>query len=300
MIKTGKLKKFVVLIVLDGFGINRLDSTKLNFQKYTPKFNKLVETYPATVLINPLDKETLLSNDDICSLSHFMIGTSRVENDVKTLEKINPLSINSLSKILSQNNLKQLYLSDAEKFPQVSYFYRGCFAKLFAGEKQIICAKKIIKKNSDKPQLHIKEIYLKLKNELSTKLSNFIFINLSNIDVVANSANDKALVKSVKAVDKYLGLMIDKILAKGGEVLIISDHNKMTESGDSDNFNMINKVPLVVVGKRFEGKSFPKSKLVGTDLSMIEPTGFLTDIAPTILSLLNLQKPKEMIGRNLI
>jgi len=187
MFKPGKLKKFAVLIILDGWGVAGDNCNNLINITPTPNLDKLIETYPSAVLNNPLDADVLQDfGEDACRLSHYMIGTSQIENDIKIVESQDPLQINSLSRVLSQHNLKQLYLADIEKFPQVSHFYRGCYTKLLEGEEQVLVPGKVLKDDEIVSEDCLKNLFDELKKQLETRKFNFITINLSSVDVVAH------------------------------------------------------------------------------------------------------------------
>lgn len=304
MFKYGKLKKFLALIILDGWGIAKEDENNLISFTPTPRFDKLVEMYPSTVLANPLDAATMEQpSEDACRLSHYLIGTSRVENDISALEKEDPLNVNSLSRILSNNNLKQLYLADAEKFPQATFFYRGCYSKLLENEEQILVQNDIKKEYKPAPEMNIKNIFKELNKQLETRKFNFIVINLSNIDVMSHSGDRKDTIKAIKIVDKYLGEITQKILNWEGDVLITADHGKAENFSEQDIEKKVHtksNVPFIFVSNKTEGQSFDGVKLLGNDLSRLNPSGFLTDVAPTILKILNIKKPSEMMGKSLI
>ncbi|MFH1565333.1 MAG: hypothetical protein ABIC82_05845 [bacterium] len=304
MFKYGKLKKFLALIIIDGWGIAQESENNLISLTPTPRFDKLAETYPSTVLVNPLDAATLEQpNEDACRLSHYLIGTSRVENDISALEKQNPLAVNSLSRIISKNNLKQLYLADVEKFPQLTFFYRGCYSKLLENEEQILVQNDIKKEYKPAPEMNIKNIFKELNKQFETRKFNFIVINLSNIDVMAHTGDRKDTIKAIKIVDKYLGEITQKILNWEGDVLITADHGKAEKFFEQDTEKKVHtksNVPFIFVSSKTEGQSFPQVKLLGNDLSHVRPSGFLTDIAPTILKILNIKKPSEMMGKSLI
>lgn len=304
MFKYGKLKKFLALIIIDGWGIAEESENNLISLAPTPQFNKLTETYPATVLANPLDTATLeQSSEDACRLSHYIIGTSRIENDIFALEKEDPLSINSLSRILSNNNLKQLYIADAEKFPQLTFFYRGCYNKLLENEEEILVKSDIKTEHKITAEMNIKHIFQELNKQLETRKFNFIVINLSNIDVLSHFGDRKEAIKAIQIVDKYLGEITQKILNWEGDVLITADHGKAENFAASDeekNVHTANNVPFIFASSKTEGQAFGGVRLLGNDLSILQPSGFLTDIAPTVLKILNIKKPNEMIGRSLI
>ena len=100
-----------------------------------------------------------------------------------------------------------------------------------------------------------------------------------------------AAVKAVKTVDDCLGKVVDKILAMGGNAIITADHGNADKMLDVDGSpftaHTTNKVPLIVVGKEFEGKKLREG-------------GILADIAPTLLDMMGEKVPKEMTGKTLL
>ena len=120
----------------------------------------------------------------------------------------------------------------------------------------------------------------------------FIVVNFANPDMVGHTGSMEAAVKAVETVDKCVGELADKIIAKGGSLIITADHGNaelMTdpETGKTVTAHSTNPVPFIVAGEEFKG-----AKLLDD--------GRLSDIAPTVLDMMGMEQPKEMTGHSLI
>jgi len=133
----------------------------------------------------------------------------------------------------------------------------------------------------------------------------FIVVNFANGDMVAHTGNLKATVKAVETIDQCVKKIIEVILAKDGVALITADHGNAEEmvnlqSGEIDKEHSTYPVPLVLVSKQWEGKNAGLQEMPGEDLSLLQPSGLLSDVAPTIIRIMGLKQPKQMSGRPLI
>ena len=132
-----------------------------------------------------------------------------------------------------------------------------------------------------------------------------IIANFANPDMVAHTGNFQATVEAIEVDDECVGEIVDAVLAKQGVVLITADHGNAEEvtnvvSGEIDKEHSTNPVPLLVVGKRFEGQPSPAGDVPGGDLSLVPAVGMLADVAPTLLSVLGIPQPEEMTGQPLL
>lgn len=131
----------------------------------------------------------------------------------------------------------------------------------------------------------------------------FAVINFANADMVAHSGNFKASVAAVEFVDKNLRKLVDRVMAQKGIVIVTADHGNAEElitypnssffitmnQGVVNTDHSINPVPLILIGSGYEKNS-------GKTLV----TGFLSDVAATILAIMGISIPAEMSGKNLI
>jgi 2,3-bisphosphoglycerate-independent phosphoglycerate mutase len=123
--------------------------------------------------------------------------------------------------------------------------------------------------------------------------------------MVGHTGNMEATVKGIEFLDKCVERLVKAILPKGGILLITADHGNAEamfnmQSGQKDKEHTSNPVPFIVVGKEYKGRNFGWQNAVGNDLSLVQPQGILSDVAPTIIKLFNLEKPEEITGMSLI
>jgi 2,3-bisphosphoglycerate-independent phosphoglycerate mutase len=123
--------------------------------------------------------------------------------------------------------------------------------------------------------------------------------------MLGHTGNIAAAVQGIEFLDKCIARVTKEILNKNGVLMITADHGNAEimfnmQTGQIDKEHTTNPVPFVVVGNEYRGKSFGWKNIAGSDLSLIQPQGILSDIAPTILKVLNLKKPKEMTGISLL
>ncbi len=190
----------------------------------------------------------------------------------------------TLGEIVSLSGRKQLRLAETEKWAHVTYFFNGLNEKIFPGENRIhIRSDRSVKTYDEKPQMRIKEITAALLQNCGQY--DFFVVNLANGDMVGHSGNFKAAVKAVEAVDSCLGKVICSF---PGIIFITADHGNcedMTEKWQTS--HTLNDVPLIIVNSGKLGIKKLKN-------------GGLCDVAPTILDVLRIKKPKEMGGKSLI
>jgi 2,3-bisphosphoglycerate-independent phosphoglycerate mutase len=194
---------------------------------------------------------------------------------------------NSLPEILEENNLTQLRIAETEKFAHVTFFFSCKKEDEFKGEKRILIQSPNVATYDLKPEMSASEVGKNLCNEL--KNFDFVIVNYANPDMVGHSGILEASIAACEKIDEELGLLEKEILKLDGQMLITADHGNIEEMID-DNSNphtshTTNPVPFILVSNN------SKRKLAN---------GRLSDIAPTILGLMNLKKPSEMDGKNLI
>jgi 2,3-bisphosphoglycerate-independent phosphoglycerate mutase len=184
---------------------------------------------------------------------------------------------------------KQIYIAESEKYAHVTYFFNGGFDDPRFGEDRKRIPSHHAKTFDTVPQMRAKEIANAVVMSIN-KGYDFVCANIANPDMVAHTGNYEATVKACEAVDKALTTIQKAITSSGGICIITSDHGNAEEvihrNGNSDTHHNANPVPFILFGN-----SVKKKRLHG---------GTLADIAPTILSLMDVPIPKEMTGKNLI
>jgi 2,3-bisphosphoglycerate-independent phosphoglycerate mutase len=123
--------------------------------------------------------------------------------------------------------------------------------------------------------------------------------------MVGHTGNLQATVKAAEVVDECVGRIVDATLAKDGVVVITADHGNAEEvvnlqTGSIDKEHSTYPVPLLIVGKQFEGMAGEAQEMVAGDMSLNPPVGMLSDVTPTILKIIGIPQPGDMTGRPLI
>lgn len=211
----------------------------------------------------------------------------------------------TLGKTISQAGLSQLRIAETEKYAHVTYFFNGGDETKSLNEDHILVSSPGVVSYDLKPEMSASEVTDRLVKEINNDKYDFILVNFANADMVGHTGNLKATIKAVEFIDKCVDKIVKSTLIKDGVVFITADHgnaecmfNMRTGMIDKEHSN--NSVPFIVVGKQYEGKSLNKQDAPGGDLSMVQSQGVLSDVAPTILKVMGIEKPEEMTGRSLV
>jgi 2,3-bisphosphoglycerate-independent phosphoglycerate mutase len=206
----------------------------------------------------------------------------------------------TLAAQVSAAGLTQAHIAETEKFPHATYFLNGGRNEPHEGEEHIMLAsRKDVKTHDQAPEMRAEAIADKAIEQIKAD-TNFIFINFANPDMVGHTANVPAIITAIETVDRELKRVIDALEQAGGAAIIIADHgnaevNVDPKTGTPHTAHTTNLVPCILAGdlsgKKAEDHSARKFNL---------KNGGLADVAPTILELLHLKKPKAMTGSSLL
>ncbi|MFA7309162.1 MAG: 2,3-bisphosphoglycerate-independent phosphoglycerate mutase [Patescibacteria group bacterium] len=208
---------------------------------------------------------------------------------------------NPLAQVISDHKLTQLHIAETQKYAHVTYFFNGGNERPYMGEKRILIPSLKVKHFNEKPAMSAEEITKQVLISLSEKKYDFIVLNFANPDMVGHTGDFEATKKAIEIIDTCVGSITAKTLELGGAVCITSDHGNSEEmfnfeSNGPDTEHNIYPVPFMVISQALK-----KSKPGLSYKDMIaEPAGTLSDVAPTILDLMHIKKPKEMTGTSLI
>lgn len=200
---------------------------------------------------------------------------------------------NSLPQVLCALLRRQLYIAETEKFAHVTYFFNGGKAAHFCDEDWVKIPSVATDNYCKKPTMSAKKITDHILKAIEKNKYEFICVNYANPDMVAHSGDFKATSIAVKTVDKEVERLVKAIIKKDGKMIITADHGNAEElqnlvTGEIDTEHSSNPVPFIVVGKEFINKKIKFLK-----------KGKLADVAPTILKMMKIDKPKEMTGKPL-
>lgn len=200
---------------------------------------------------------------------------------------------NPLGKALSDNGIAQFRLTESEKERFVTYYFNGEQEKQFPKEERLIVPSSKVTTYDLKPEMSAYEITDVLIDKISLLKYQFILVNFPNPDMLGHTGNIQVVIKAIKTLDQLIAKIVQTALKANYTVIITSDHGNAEEmidlkTGEASTEHSGNLVPFIVIGNQFEGK---QKKL---------NLGILADVAPTVLHLLNIGKPPEMTGRNLL
>ena len=195
----------------------------------------------------------------------------------------------TLGHVIAAQGLKQIRAAETEKYPHVTFFFSGGREKVFEGEKRIMVASPKVATYDLQPEMSAKELTDALLLELTGKTADFICVNYANTDMVGHTGIWEAAIKAAETVDRCVERLVTTGLENGYTILLTADHGNsdymINEDGTPNTAHTLNPVPLFLIDneKKWEIRS-----------------GKLADIAPTILTLMQLPVPKEMTGEILI
>ena len=198
----------------------------------------------------------------------------------------------TLSEVISDNRLKQVKITEAEKAAHVGFFLNGKRSEAFPMEERVIVpTRKDVDLFDKAPEMSIKDITKAVIEKIHDHSYQVIFANFPNVDVVGHIENENAIIRAVEAVDAHTGLVIDEALKEGISVIVSADHGTVEKwlypDGGIDTGHTNSPVPFILLHQHDH------------DISLREG-GELEDVAPTILDLMGIPIPPCMTGRSLI
>ncbi len=280
----------VVLLLLDGWGIDSASGVNALTNANIPNFSNLINEFPVALL------KVGASNWNSRYLS---IGAGRES----VTENLKPNI--TLSSILSSANKKQLKIAETERFAALSYFFNGQQEIKYPGEEW-----KIISSEANQPAsgslLALKQtVGETVKAIKATEAWDFIVVSIPFLSLIAETGDFLNIKKATETLDRNLSTILGAINTQEG-ILIISAAGGGAERSHNSELDLIDNskidrlVPVIIVGAEFAGKTIGFADPLNNDLSLLAPVGSLADLAPTILQIMKLAQPKEMTGQSLL
>ncbi len=210
--------------------------------------------------------------------------------NLQTAYSVPPIK-GTLPSLLS--NLKQLYISETEKFAHITYFINGGYPDPVGGEDRIMVKSPKVRSYAEKPEMASKEITKVIKDNLKYGVYNFIAVNYPNTDMVGHTGDFQATMKAAEIIDQRLKSLYKEIKKKNGALVVTADHGNADvmldqASGRIFTFHTKNPVPFIVADDKLKKKINLKSG------------GKLANVAPTLLDILNIYPPEEITEQSLI
>ncbi|NMH66275.1 2,3-bisphosphoglycerate-independent phosphoglycerate mutase [Shewanella salipaludis] len=197
--------------------------------------------------------------------------------------------VNTLGEVLQNRGKTQLRISETEKYAHVTFFFNGGKETPFEGEDRILIQSPKVATYDLQPEMNSAELTDKLVEAIESTKYDVIICNYPNGDMVGHSGNFDAAVKACEAVDACIGRVVEALAKVDGECIITADHGnaeKMVDesTGQAHTAHTSELVPFLFVGRK----------------AKIKEGGRLSDIAPTMLTLMGETIPEEMTGQPLI
>ncbi len=197
---------------------------------------------------------------------------------------------NTLGEYLSLKGKKQLRIAETEKYAHVTFFFNGGVEKVSEGEDRVLINSPKVATYDLQPEMSAFEVTDKLMEKLDESDLDVIILNYANCDMVGHTGIIDCAVKAVETVDTCVGRVAEKVLSMGGVMLITADHGNADQMIDPESqgpFTAHTTFPVPFI-------------VVGCGDVKLRADGVLADIAPTMLKILDLEKPQEMTGTSII
>ena len=204
-----------------------------------------------------------------------------------------PVQMNKIfGEVVSQAGMTQLRIAETEKYAHVTYFFNGGDENQYPGEERILIPSPKVATYDLQPEMSAPEVTEALLGAIKSDKFNAIILNFANGDMVGHTGVLPAAISALEYLDTAIEKIVSAFTESGGTVFITADHGNSEQMWDDKNEqphtqHTLNKVPFIAIdpGKKIKG---------------LHSHGKLCDIAPTLLDVLNIQKPNEMTGKSLI
>ena len=198
---------------------------------------------------------------------------------------------NTFGEYISNKGYTQLRIAETEKYAHVTFFFNGGEEKQYEGEDRILVPSPKVETYDLKPEMSAYEVTDKVLEAIKSDKYDSIILNYANTDMVGHTGSLEAAIKAVETVDECVGKVVELVESKKGNLLITADHGNAEQmidysTGEPHTAHTTNPVPLILVSDNEKIK--------------LKSGGKLADLAPTMLDLMNLEKPEEMTGESLL
>ncbi len=199
--------------------------------------------------------------------------------------------VNILGDVLQSKGIKQFRTAETEKYAHVTFFFNGGVEEPQPDETRVLVASPKVATYDLQPEMSAYEVCNNVLKAIENPDYGFILVNFANPDMVGHTGVLEAAVKACKTVDECVGKIVEACRIHGITMLLTADHGNAETmvnetTGKPQTAHTTNKVPFIVINSK-------------NDIELTQD-GALCDIAPTILKLMDIDKPAEMTGKSLI
>jgi 2,3-bisphosphoglycerate-independent phosphoglycerate mutase len=273
----GETDEFIAPTIVDEAGLVKPGDSVIFFNFRSDRARELTRAF-VQGRFNKFKRKKLINLRFTC--------LTQYDPDIRAPVAFPPQGVkNSLGEIVSKNKLRQFRLAETEKWAHVTYFFNGLSGVIFKGEERLLIPSPKIATYDKKPEMSAYAITKKAIEVLKARKHAFLLINFANPDMIGHTGKIPETISAVKTVDECVAYIVATAQSQGWGVIITADHGnaeqKRYPDGTVCTAHTTSKVPLIVI-------SSEKRRL----RAIKRPA--LYHVAPTVLQLLGLQKPKEM------
>jgi 2,3-bisphosphoglycerate-independent phosphoglycerate mutase len=223
-------------------------------------------------------------------LAHFMTMTCYAQELTTCCAFPSNSLTNTLGALIARANLTQLRIAETEKYAHITFFLNGGCEQIFVGEKRILIPSPNVETYDKYPTMSALSLTTCLIDAINSEAYDVIICNYANADMVGHTGNFNATVKAIECLDTCMSHVGQLLIKKNGALVITADHGNAESMFDATlkqprTTHTCNPVPFLYVGDGWQ---------------LNQTTGSLIDLAPTLLALLEIDKPAEMTGCSLL
>ncbi|MEH2045523.1 2,3-bisphosphoglycerate-independent phosphoglycerate mutase [Nostoc sp.] len=224
---------------------------------------------------------------------------TQYDSDLPVAVAFEPQNLsNILGEVIANHSLNQFRTAETEKYAHVTYFFNGGLEEPFVGEDRELVSSPMVATYDHAPAMSAAAVTNVAIAAIQKSIYSLVVINYANPDMVGHTGQIEATITAVETVDRCLGRLLESVIKAGGTTIITADHGNaeymLDNGGNPWTAHTTNPVPFILV----EGE---KVKIPGYGTNVeLRSDGKLSDIAPTILEILQLPQPPEMTGRSLL
>jgi 2,3-bisphosphoglycerate-independent phosphoglycerate mutase len=274
--------------------------TDVGFTQKTLEKTKFNVSAPETYA-----KESISSEKHAVSPTFFVCMTSYGGDFKNTSVGFKPQTLSqTLGECISRGGLKQLRASETEKYAHITFFFNGGIEEPFAGEDRVLISSPKVATYDLQPEMSAYELTNAVIKKMGQSIYDFILINYANADMVGHTGNFAATVKAVEVLDECVGKLTDAVKVFSGVAIIVSDHGNAEKMLTSRNkiftAHTANPVPFALLDANTSDDHFAAIAKFSHQSHSLRKNARISDVAPTILEILNLPKPIKISGKSLL
>lgn len=241
-----------VLVIIDGVGVSPGNKSDIFSEVEMPFLDQMVAKYPVALL--SADKDSLANN-------YFLLGGS-----------------GNLFSFFEKHSLRQLKVTEAEKYPYLSFYFNGKNSNAGQYENKVLIHGDLVDDYGAKPAMMTPKSVEVILKALKNNEADFLVVSFANLDLLRNSDNKKSFTKGVKIIDSSLKKIAKTVLNRDGSLFITSCRTGASSSRTAGK----SALPFLMINKSWEGRTVSSGEVPGSDLSLMQISGTLSDVAPTI------------------